>query len=74
MGVNTCHLCNQVDHSTELCALRCSDYLGINSYLGYHYSVRPIMSNKLDKQGHSQVFFDGKEVCNNFNNERAATE
>ncbi|CAC5389657.1 unnamed protein product [Mytilus coruscus] len=50
----------------------CSDHQGIHvdSNLGYNRSVRPNMPNKLDKQGRSRVFYDGKEVCNNYNNVR----
>ncbi|CAC5402352.1 unnamed protein product [Mytilus coruscus] len=50
----------------------CSDHQGIHvdSNLGYNRSVRPNMPNKLDKQGRSRVFSDGKEVCNNYNNVR----
>ncbi|CAC5362368.1 unnamed protein product [Mytilus coruscus] len=70
--VNACNLCHQVDHATEFCALQCSDHQGIHvdSNLGYNRSVRPNMPNKLDKQGRSRVFYDGKEVCNNYNNVR----
>ncbi|CAC5391515.1 unnamed protein product [Mytilus coruscus] len=61
--VNACNLCHQVDHATEFCALQCSDHQGIHvdSNLGYNRSVRPNMPNKLDKQGRSRVFYDGKE-------------
>ncbi|CAC5416657.1 unnamed protein product [Mytilus coruscus] len=70
--VNACNLCHQVDHATEFCALQCSDHQGIHVdiNLGYNRSVRPNMPNKLDKQGRSKVFYDGKEVCNNYNNVR----
>ncbi|CAC5420502.1 unnamed protein product [Mytilus coruscus] len=49
-----------------------SDHQGIHvdSNLGYNRSVRPNMPNKLDKQGRSRIFYDGKEVCNNYNNVR----
>ncbi|CAG2190912.1 unnamed protein product [Mytilus edulis] len=70
--VNACNLCHQVDHATEFCALQISDHQGIHvdSNLGNNRSVRPNMQNKLDKQGRSRVFYDGKEVCDNYNNVR----
>ena len=68
--VNSCILCNQVDHSTQFCPLQMSTQQGMemSTHRAITNQTNHVHIDRVDRQGRTRVFFDGKEVCNNFNN------
>ena len=68
--VNSCILCNQVDHSTQFCPLQASTQQGmtISTNRAVIKQANYVHVDRVNRQGHTRVFFDDKEVCNNFNN------
>jgi hypothetical protein len=68
--VNSCILFNQVDHSTQFCPLQVSTQqcMTISTHRAVTKQANYVHVDRVDRQGHTRVFFDDKEVCNNFNN------
>ena len=55
--VRACQLCSMIDHQTQFCP----QYKG-DKVQNEHWPME-----KVDKQGRSRHFYEGKEICNNFN-------
>ena len=65
--INTCRLCNMVDHTTQFCPLQTS-----KSYIGAPIDDKS-RNERSDRYGRPRSFHDGKEICNNFNGSKGCT-
>jgi hypothetical protein len=65
--INTCRLCNMVDHTTQFCPLQTS-----KSYIGAPMDDKS-RNERSDRYGWPRSFHDGKEICNNFNGNKGCT-
>lgn len=62
--VKACQSCNMVDHTTQFCPLK-SFHERSNS--GQVSDKTQNNKEKVDRQGRHRNFFEGHEICNNFN-------
>lgn len=61
--VKACQLCNMIDHTTQFCPLKSTqERVPLTSDQSADKN-----NMKLDKQGRQRNFFEGREICNNFN-------